>query len=90
MECCLEKGELMRLKAGAEGLTLRSLKGTVWLTVGDGKDYLLQPGTRFEVQKGMSAIAEALDPVEMRLDSPRYDGAAIAPIANQAQVRPAL
>lgn len=90
MDCCLEKGELMRLKAGPEGLTLRCRKGTIWLTVGDGRDYLLQPGTRFVIKRGMSAIAEALDPVEMRLDSARYDGAAIAPIANHAQVRLAL
>lgn len=90
MECRLQKGELMRLKAGAEGVTLRCLKGTIWLTVGDGRDYLLRPGARFEVKEGMPAIAEALHPVEMRLDSPRNDGAAIAPIANQVQARLAI
>lgn len=90
MELCLDKGELLRVEAGTEGLTLRCLKGTIWLTVGNGRDYLLQPGARFEVKRGMSAIAEALAPVEMRLHPAPYDGAAIAPIANHIQVRLAL
>ncbi|BCG48470.1 hypothetical protein GEOBRER4_n3362 [Citrifermentans bremense] len=90
MNCSLDKGELLQLEAGKGALTLRCLKGTIWLTVGDGRDYLLQAGARFEVKKGMPALAEALAPVEMRLDSPCHSGAAIAPVAHQVQVRPAV
>jgi hypothetical protein len=43
---------------------LRCGSGTVWLTCGDGRDYLLGAGTAFEIKANQVAVAEALQPVE--------------------------
>jgi hypothetical protein len=86
MECCLGNGELMRL-AGGQGLVLRCLKGTLWLTVGDGIDYLIYEGSSFKVGAGASAIVEALGAAEMRLESEPCQGATIRPIAPRQPCR---
>ncbi|MBU5615161.1 DUF2917 domain-containing protein [Geomonas azotofigens] len=67
MECTLAKGELLSLTGGAHGLTLRCLTGTIWLTKGDGRDYLVHCGSGFELCKGESALAEALDAAELQM-----------------------
>ncbi len=87
MECCLGEGELMRLTGGRRGLTLRCLKGTIWLTIGDGADYLVQQGSSFELGRGVSALAEALDVAELRLEAASYEGTSIVPIAVQRECR---
>ncbi|MBJ6801768.1 DUF2917 domain-containing protein [Geomonas propionica] len=69
MECSLEKGELLSLTGGPFGLTLRCLTGTVWLTKGDGMDYLVRRGSGFELAKGESALAEALEAAELQMRS---------------------
>lgn len=86
MECCLGNGELMRL-AGGQGLVLRCLKGTLWLTVGNGVDYLVYEGGSFDIGAGTSAIVEALGSSEMRLESTRCEGAVIRPIAPRLRCR---
>ncbi|MBU5638325.1 DUF2917 domain-containing protein [Geomonas sp. Red69] len=67
MECSLGKGELLSLTGGAHGLTLRCLIGTIWLTKGDGRDYLVRQGNSFELSKGESALAEALEAAELQV-----------------------
>jgi hypothetical protein len=87
MECCLGAGELMQLTGGRRGLVLRCIRGTLWLTIGDGVDYLVQQGNSFELKPGTSALAEAFGAVEMRLEAPSYDGTTIAPIAAHRECR---
>ncbi|MBT1072425.1 DUF2917 domain-containing protein [Pelotalea chapellei] len=70
MECCFRKGELMRLDGGKAGLILRCSSGAVWLTRGDGADYLVAPGKVFELPRGESAIVEALQTSELYLGKP--------------------
>lgn len=67
MECCLEKGELLRLEGGNHGLSLGCSNGTVWLTLGDGADYLVQAGKRFEIPARQVAVVEALKSSEFCL-----------------------
>ncbi len=67
MECCLEKGELIRLDGGKGGLQLHCLAGTFWLTSGNGADYLIHAGQRFVIPAGQLAVAEALETVDFRL-----------------------
>ena len=67
MECTLSKGELIRLNGGKSGILLHCVAGTLWLTSGDGADYLIEAGTSFEVTVKMVAIVEALESVEFRL-----------------------
>ncbi|QXE90752.1 DUF2917 domain-containing protein [Geomonas subterranea] len=69
MECLLGKGELLNLAGGAYGLTLRCLTGTIWLTKGDGRDYLVRQGSSFELSKGEPALAEALETAELQMRS---------------------
>ena len=77
----------MRLTGGRRGVTLRCLTGTIWLTIGDGADYLVQQGSSFELKKGVSALAEALGSAELRLEAASYEGTSIAPIAVQRHCR---
>lgn len=88
MECSLGKGELMRLSGGERGLVLRCLRGTIWLTTGDGRDYLVRQGTTFELREGASALAEALGCGEMRLEPRPEQGIPMASIALQRECRP--
>jgi len=74
MECCLSQGELVRLDGGSNGLVLRCTLGTVWLTCGDGVDYLLTAGRSFELAPRQSAMIEALAGAEFCLGEPAAAG----------------
>ena len=67
MECTLTKGELIRLDGGKGGVLLHCMAGTLWLTSGDGTDYLIKAGTSFEITTNRIAVVEALESVEFRL-----------------------
>ena len=67
MECCLTKGELVRLDGGKNGLLLHCKTGMVWITSGDGADYLIRAGKRFELPASRVAVVEALESAEFRL-----------------------
>lgn len=68
MECFLTKGELIRLDGGKDGLLLRCATGTVWLTRGDGADYLIYAGKSFKLSPRQVATVEALQAVKFYLD----------------------
>lgn len=70
MECLFAEGELIRLAGGKTGLTLRCRTGLLWLTKGDGQDYLIVAGNGYELARGEAALVEALKPSELRLDEP--------------------
>ena len=70
MECCLAQGELIRLDGKKDGAILRCTSGTIWLTCGDGRDYLLSAGKSFELAAGQFAVAEALQAAECTLGKP--------------------
>lgn len=86
MECSLKKGELTRLTGGEHGMVLHCLSGTVWLTIGDGRDYLVRQGTSFDLRQGVSALAEALGPAWMRMETLTCEAAGIAPISLHREV----
>jgi len=67
MECSLGVGDLLRLAGGPRGIELRCLKGSIWLTKGDGVDYLVHAGNSFQLPAGATAIVEALGQAEFRL-----------------------
>ena len=70
MECCLAQGELIRLDGTKDGAILRCTSGTIWLTCGDGRDYLLSAGKSFVIAAGQFAVAEALQAAECTLGKP--------------------
>ncbi len=70
MECSLSRGELIRLDGGKDGVILRCSSGTIWLTCGDGRDYLLSAGNSFELAARKTAVAEALMAAECTLGKP--------------------
>jgi len=70
MECSLAQGELIRVDSGKEGVTLRCSSGTVWLTCGNGVDYLLYAGKSFVVAANQVAVVEALLAAECTLVKP--------------------
>lgn len=78
MECTLERGDLLRLAGGSQGVALRCLRGTLWLTQGDGVDYLVQAGNSFSLAAGVTALVEGLESAEFRLadQTPSPAGAA--------------
>jgi hypothetical protein len=67
MRCSLGKGELFKLEA-ASGNCLRCLKGLLWVTVGDGRDYLVTDGCPIQRLSGKTALIEALEDSEIRLE----------------------
>jgi len=79
MECSLGKGDLLRLAGGSKGVLLRCLKGTVWLTNGDGMDYLVYQGCSFELKAGVAAVVEALGSAEIGLEAAACEGATVRP-----------
>ena len=85
MECCLGTGELIRLEGGQDGLTVRCGQGTIWLTKGDGVDYLLTPGRNLHLGKRDHAIAEALSPSQITLIKTESAGSLIAPAMTLAR-----
>ena len=74
MECCLAKDELIKLDGGRYGLVLRCTLGTVWLTCGDGADYLVSAGRSFELAPRLNATVEALEKAEFCLGEPLVAG----------------
>lgn len=74
MECTLSQGELIRLDGEKDGVIMRCGSGTIWLTCGDGRDYLLSAGKSFELAAGQVAVAEALQTAECTLGKPLLTG----------------
>lgn len=70
MECRLSQGELIRLDGGKDGVILRCSSGTIWLTCGDGRDYLLSAGKSFELAARQFAVGEALRAAECTVGKP--------------------
>ena len=68
MECSLGTGDLLRLTGGSQGTRLHCLRGTVWLTRGDGVDYLVHQGQSIALACADSALVEALGAAEVRLE----------------------
>jgi hypothetical protein len=84
MECCLLKGELVRRDGKKGGLEVRCTSGVVWLTRGDGVDYLVGAGSRVTLGRGESALAEALQPAELHLGDASSTGQTIHPVIGLA------
>jgi hypothetical protein len=80
MKCCLGKGELMQVAGGQRGLLLRCLSGTLWVTQGDARDYLVHQGHDFQLRAGASALVEALGPAELRLEAAPGTVASLGPL----------
>jgi hypothetical protein len=74
MECCLTKGELLRVDGGKGGLVLRCTGGSIWLTCGDGADYLLTAGRSYELPARRIAMIEALAAAEFYFGEPAAAG----------------
>jgi hypothetical protein len=70
MECCLGKGEVMRISGGETGIVLRSRRGTLWVTTGEATDYLIHESRFLELAAGASALVEALGSAEMQIEFP--------------------
>lgn len=69
MRCSLRKGELFILETASEN-DLRCLKGALWVTTGDGIDYLVTDSCPVQRLTGKRALIEALENAEIRLQSP--------------------
>lgn len=87
MECNLGQGDLLRLDGGPKGVVIYCLKGTIWLTKGDGMDYLVSQGRSFELPKGATAVVEALGSAEIRLQAVPCPGAPARPILSRVACR---
>ncbi|MBW4056113.1 MAG: DUF2917 domain-containing protein [Proteobacteria bacterium] len=70
MECSLAQGELIRVDGKKDGVILYCTSGTIWVTCGDGRDYLLSAGNSFEIAARQVAVAEALQAAECTLGAP--------------------
>jgi hypothetical protein len=80
MKCGLGKQDLLQLEGGPKGIVLHNLKGTIWLTKGDGVDYLIYQGQSFQLAAGAKALVEALGSAEIWLEAAACEGAGVRPI----------
>ena len=87
MECNLGQGDLLRLEGRTEGIVLRSLKGTVWLTKGDGVDYLVHEGCSCRLRAGETAVVEAIGSAEIRLEAVASEAVKVGPILSLVSCR---
>ena len=87
MECSLGTGALLRLAGGSKGMRLHCLRGTVWLTKGDGVDYLVRQGQSFDLTCGDSALVEPPGSAELGLEPAAYEGAGASPVLTLAACR---
>lgn len=74
MECCLSKGELIRLDGRTGGMSIRCNIGSIWLTCGDGADHLIAAGRTFELPPRRTAVLEAMETAGFYLSEPVADG----------------
>jgi hypothetical protein len=84
MELCIAAGELIKLEGGRKGLVLRCTSGLVWLTKGDGNDYLIPAGKPVTLARGESALVEALKPSELRRGEPSAASDILEPVIGLA------
>ena len=89
MECNLGQGDLLRLEGKPKGVLLHCLKGTVWLTQGDGADHLISEGCSFEMKTGTTTVVEALGSADIRLQAVTSVGANLKPMLSQFAFRTA-
>ncbi|HXE95516.1 MAG TPA: DUF2917 domain-containing protein [Dongiaceae bacterium] len=82
MECGLAEGELIRLDGGKGGTVLRCTSGTIWVTCGDGRDYLLSAGKSFAITARQFVVAEALQTAECNIEK--------MPVNHSAMRRPVI
>jgi len=87
MECSLGTGDLLRLTGGSQGTRLHCLRGTIWLTRGDGVDYLVHRGQSIALACADSALVEALGAAEVRLEPALREGAGARPVLTLAACR---
>ena len=80
MKCSLEKGDFLSVEGGPNGLVLRCQEGTIWLTNGDGRDYLVHRDDCFRLPAGATAVVEALGSAEFVLEMAVRQGAGIRPM----------
>ena len=67
MEISLPKNELLSIEGKRRPLSLACLAGTIWVTDGSGRDYLLSAGRTFTVSGSETIVVESLDGAEVRL-----------------------
>jgi hypothetical protein len=87
MDCTLGKGDLLRINGGPKGIVLRCLKGTVWITNGNGIDYLVHEEGIFRLDPTATAVIEALGSAEVNLESVECKAAGSRPAFSLAACR---
>ncbi|QEM68994.1 DUF2917 domain-containing protein [Geobacter sp. FeAm09] len=71
MDYLLKRGETIAVTAGPEGCSLRTDRGSVWLTrYDDPRDYFLKPGEAFAVRAPGAVVIEALEDAAISLEYP--------------------
>jgi len=63
----LPEKELLRIDGKRRPLSLHCLAGTIWVTDGSGRDYLLGAGRAFTTTGSGTVVVEALGGAEVRL-----------------------
>lgn len=68
MKCALKKGELIKVELSSGENQLRCLSGALWITTGNGVDYLLVECGFLGNLTGKQALVEALEDSELQID----------------------
>lgn len=87
MDCTLGKGDLLSINGQPREIVLRCLKGTVWITNGNGVDYLVHEGSIFRLDPAVVSVIEALGCAEVHLESVECEAAGPRPVFRLAACR---
>lgn len=63
----LPENELLRIDGKSRHLSLHCLAGTIWVTDGSGRDYLLGAGRTFTTAGSGAVVVEALGGAKVQL-----------------------
>jgi quercetin dioxygenase-like cupin family protein len=81
MEIGLDNGAVMAIDGGRGQLQIICASGRLWITRGDGRDYILEPGEALEARRGERLVLESWGESRMVLERvARQRGELSAPV----------
>lgn len=68
MEISLDNGAVVAIDGGRGQLEFICVSGRLWITRGDGRDYILMPGETLAARRGESLVVESWGESRLLLD----------------------
>ncbi len=87
MECSLSERELIWVDGEKGETVIQCRTGSVWVTRGDGADYIVRSGSCMKLSAGERCLVEALSASEIAIMNSREAGRTLCPAIRPAVCR---